>query len=162
MVQTLVCLITKNPSNKFTGSVRILLPFSFGYGHTDRKYHCLQIRAVRVVKCFLLNLSELFRWFHKNLSSAETIKLLSTKPHGTFLFRASSSPGINSQRLLLTYFCTQDCIVLSMVSGKDVLHARISVTLERGFKFEDKTYPNLRALVESRYADVVALLLKDP
>jgi len=74
------------------------------------------------------------KWFHKNLDSNEANKLLQTKPHGSFIFRASSAPG---------------CIVLSAVSSKNVLHARISVS-EKGFELEKDIYPSLTKLVESR------------
>jgi len=74
------------------------------------------------------------RWFHKNLDSNQANDLLLNKPHGAFLFRASSVPGF---------------IVLSAVSGKNVLHARIAVS-EKGFELETDTYPSLTKLVQSR------------
>jgi len=74
------------------------------------------------------------KWFHKNLDSNQTTQMLSNKPHGTFMFRASSVPGY---------------IVLSAVSGKNILHARVAVT-DRGFQLEDEVYLNLTAMVSSR------------
>jgi hypothetical protein len=64
----------------------------------------------------------------------QTIELLAGKPHGTFLFRASSIPGF---------------IVLSAVNGFDLWHVRIAVS-EQGFKVDNETYPSLTALVKSR------------
>jgi len=83
-------------------------------------------------------------WFFKNLDSKECFKLLQSKPHGSFLFRASSVPG---------------CIVLSTVTGKEVINARIGIS-EQGFNFENKLFPSLAKLVESRHHILVHPILR--
>jgi protein-tyrosine phosphatase len=84
------------------------------------------------------------KWFHKTLDSNQANQLLQHKPHGSFVFRASSVPGF---------------LVLSAVSGKNVLHARISVS-EKGFGLEQDTYPSLSALVDSRRQILVHPILR--
>ena len=86
----------------------------------------------------------ILRWFHKNLDSNQANQMLQNKSHGSFLFRASSLPG---------------CIVLSAVSGKNVLHARITVS-EKGFELEKDVYPSLTKLVESRKSVLIHPLLR--
>jgi len=83
------------------------------------------------------------KWFHKNLDSNQANQLLKNKPHGSFVFRGSSISGF---------------IVLSAVSGKNVLHARIALS-EKGFELETDTYLSLTKLVESRRQVLVHPLL---
>eukprot|EP01119_Soliformovum_irregulare_P025711 TRINITY_DN9599_c0_g1_i3.p1 TRINITY_DN9599_c0_g1~~TRINITY_DN9599_c0_g1_i3.p1 ORF type:complete len:958 (-),score=241.53 TRINITY_DN9599_c0_g1_i3:32-2623(-) len=84
------------------------------------------------------------QWFHKNLDSNQANQMLQGKSHGTFLFRGSSVPGF---------------IVLSAVSGKNVLHARIGVSAD-GFEMEGGYFPTLTKLVESRYQVLVHPILR--
>jgi len=83
-------------------------------------------------------------WYHKGLDLEHCTQLLEGKPHGSFLFRSSSTPG---------------CIVLSAVNGKSILNARIEVSF-KGFTLENEIYPTIAKLVESRHQVLVHPILR--
>jgi len=84
------------------------------------------------------------KWYHKNLDSNQANLMLQNKPHGTFFFRSSSVPGF---------------LVLSAVSGKNSLNARIGVSIN-GFELEKDSFISLTALVESRKTVLIHPLLR--